>query len=140
MKRNAKLSQSEPILGFTPAVDEKTEEKSQVKSAWGEKSNNVSSQRRSGRSAPRMPQMKLGNLLPRLDLEPVVNAIKVGDEEDNRKRKKKGKKVAMSPKKLKQSMKNLKPETLLKPSKSMTVIKSPTNSKFGPPVLTYYRN
>ena len=92
MKRNAKLSQSEPILGFTPAVDEKTEEKSQVKSAWGEKSNNVSSQRRSGRSAPRMPQMKLGNLLPRLDLEPVVNAIKVGDEEDNRKRKKKGKK------------------------------------------------
>ncbi len=67
MKRNAKLSQSEPILGFTPAVDEKTEEKSQVKSAWGEKSNNVSSQRRSGRSAPRMPQMKLGNLLPRLD-------------------------------------------------------------------------
>ena len=77
--------------------------------------------------------MKLGNLLPRLDLEPVVNAIKVGDEEDKRKRKKKGKKVAMSPKKLKQSMKNLKPETLLKPSKSMTVIKSPTNSKFGPP-------
>ena len=67
MKRNAKLSQSEPILGFTPAVDEKTEEKSQVKSAWGEKSNNVSSQRRSGRSAPRMPQMKLGNLLPLLD-------------------------------------------------------------------------
>ena len=41
MKRNAKLSQSEPILGFTPAVDEKTEEKSQVKSAWGEKSNNA---------------------------------------------------------------------------------------------------
>ena len=34
MRRNAKMSQSEPILGFTPATGEKTEEKVQTKVAW----------------------------------------------------------------------------------------------------------
>ena len=94
MRRNAKMSQSEPILGFTPAVDEKIEEKSQVKKAWGEDSSKGLKQQASRKTIPRIPQMKLGNLLPRLDLDPVVNAIKVGTENGNAKRRRKGKKVA----------------------------------------------
>ena len=140
MRRNAKMSQSEPILGFTPAVDEKIEEKSQVKKAWGEDSSKGLKQQASRKTIHRMPQMKLGNLLPRLDLNPVVNAIKVGTENGNAKRRRKGKKVAMSPKKLKQSMKSLKPENLLKPSASTTAVKSPTSSKYSSKPTSPKRN
>ena len=119
MRRNAKMSQSEPILGFTPATGEKTEEKVQTKVAW-EKEAGATKPKRSKRGSHQMPPMRIGNLLPRLELEPVVNGIKVGDTNGAVTKQRKGKRSAMSPKQLKRSLKAARPETILRPQSSPT--------------------
>ena len=130
------MSQSEPILGFTPATGEKTEEKVQTKVAW-EKEAGATKPKRSKRGSHQMPPMRIGNLLPRLELEPVVNGIKVGDTNGAVTKQRKGKRSAMSPKQLKRSLKAARPETILRPQSSPT---SPKASKPLSPSATKSSN
>ena len=82
--RKVGKSASQPVLlGFSPpgTVEEVEEARSKPKEAWKSQSNLNASGTISHTLGS---QMKFGNLLPQLDLNPVVGKISVGKVSDER--------------------------------------------------------